>query len=36
MSVGLEVFGYRWAFHVLRTSLFDYEKSIVIGWIDDV
>ena len=29
MNVGLKAFGYAWAFHVLRTSPFDYEKSIV-------
>ena len=36
MSVGLKVFGYRWAFRVLRRSPFSYEKSIVLGRIDDI
>ena len=30
MSVSLKVFGYRWAFDVLRTSPFDDEKNIVL------
>ena len=29
MNVGLRAFGYAWAFHVLRTSPFDYENPIV-------